>query len=249
MIVENEKDLLGLMAIGRIVAQTMHHMASCIEIGMTTAELDAIGAEFLERHGARSAPVLTYKFPGITCISINEEVAHGIPGARKIQAGDMVNIDVSAELNGYFADTGGTFLVPPFSAEQQRLCDATKSALASAIDAVRAGQPLSVIGKACETEARKSGYKVIRELNGHGVGRGLHEPPRHVPHYFTNRAKERLVEGTVFTIEPFFNTGNARIVTGEDGWTLKTTDGSMTAQFEHTIIVTKDKPIIITRPD
>lgn len=248
MVVDNEKDLLGLMAIGRIVAQATHHMAKVMEPGMTTKELDDVGAAFLEKHGAHSAPISVYKFPGATCISINEEVAHGVPGTRVIQAGDLVNIDVSAELNGYFADTGATFVMPPSSPEKERLCESTRRALDSAIDSVKADVPLYVIGKACEAEAKRSGYKIIRELNGHGVGRGLHESPRNVPHFFTTRAKEKLREGTVLTIEPFFNTGNARIVTGADGWTLMTTDGSMTAQYEHTIIVTKDKPIIVTIP-
>lgn len=246
MIVQNETDLLGLMAIGRIVTQTIQHMADHIEPGITTAELDALGAAFLEKHGARSAPIITYKFPAATCISINEEVAHGIPGSRRVERGDLVNIDVSAELNGFYADSGSTFIVPPVTDEKSRLCDTTRRALDAAIAVVRAGEPLNVIGKACEAEARRGGYKIIRELNGHGVGRGLHEPPRHVPHYYTSRARERFVEGTVLTIEPFFNTGNARIVTGSDGWTLMTTDGSLTAQYEHTIVVTKDRPIIVT---
>lgn len=248
MVVENERDLLGLLAIGRIVAQATHHMAQVMEPGMTTRELDAVGAAFLEKHGARSAPISVYKFPGATCISINEEVAHGVPGDRVIQAGDLVNIDVSAELNGFFADTGATFIMPPSTPAKEKLCESTRRALDSAIQAVRADVPLYVIGKACEAEAKRGGYKIIRELNGHGVGRGLHEEPRNVPHFFTARAKEKLRAGTVLTIEPFFNTGNARIVTGSDGWTLKTLDGSMTAQYEHTIVVTKDKPIIVTLP-
>lgn len=246
MIVSNEKELAGLMAIGRICGETVQHMARCLEPGMTTRELDTIGAQFLERHGARSAPILLYKFPGATCISINEEVAHGIPGDRVIQPGDMVNIDVSAELNGYFADTGATFVVPPVNEAQRRLCDTTRRALESAISAVRADLPLYTIGKAVEAEAKRGGYKIIRELNGHGVGRSLHEAPRHIPNYFTKRAKEKLIDGTVLTIEPFLNTGNGRIVTAADGWTLMTTDGSLTAQYEHTVVVTRGQAIIVT---
>ncbi len=246
MSIDTEKDLLGLMKIGRICGLTMHHMASKIEPGIKTSELDAIGAAFLEQHGARSAPIISYKFPGATCISINEEVAHGIPGDRVINPGDLVNIDVSAELDGYFADTGATFPVPPNTPEQLRLCESTKRALDNAISAVRTGQPLHVIGKAVETEARKSGFSIIRELNGHGVGRSLHEPPRNIPNYYTTRARDRLTEGLVITIEPFLTTGKGRIVTAEDGWTLKTLDGSWTAQYEHTIIITKDRPILVT---
>ena len=246
MSIDNEKDILGLMKIGRIVTLTMHHMAEAMEPGMTTAELDAIGAKFLEEHGARSAPILTYKFPGHTCISVNDEAAHGIPGDKVIQPGDLVNIDVSAELDGYYADTGGSYAVPPVSAEKQRLLDTTRKALEAAINAARAGQPLNVIGKAVEKVANPAGYKIIRELGGHGVGRKLHEPPHAVPHYYDRRARKKLQEGMVMTLEPFLTTGAIHVKTQPDGWTLKTVDGSLSAQFEHTVIITKNKPILVT---
>lgn len=246
MTVESEQDLLGLMKIGRICGLAVQHMAKALEPGMTTAELNAVGAAFLAKNGANSAPILTYKYPAETCISINEEVAHGIPGSRVIEAGDLVNIDVSAEMNGFYADTGATFIVPPVTPEKQRLCDFTKQALARAIEVVRAGQPINVIGKAVETEAKRGGYQIIRDLGGHGVGRGLHEEPRNVQNFYNPRARQRLNEGTVMTIEPFFNTGKGKIITAEDGWTLKTTDGSLTAQYEHTVIITKDRPILVT---
>ncbi len=246
MTIEGEKDLLGMMKIGQICAQAMHHMAKHLEPGITTRELDDIGADFLEKHGARSAPIITYQFPGATCISINEEVAHGIPGPRAVQAGDMVNIDVSAELDGYYADTGATFLVPPNTPEQERICEYTRRALDSAIEAVRDGVPLYAIGKAVEKVAKAGGYSIIRELGGHGIGRGLHEAPRNVPNYFSPRARMPLHEGMVLTLEPFLNTGRGRIITGDDNWTLKTTDGSLSAQYEHTVIITKDKPILVT---
>jgi methionyl aminopeptidase len=246
MSIENDKDIVGLMKIGRVVALTMYHMADAMKPGMTTAELDAIGAKFLAEHGARSAPILTYKFPGHTCISINDEAAHGIPGSRVIQEGDLVNIDVSAELEGYFADTGGSFPVPPISAEKQRLLDATRKALDAAIGAARAGQPLNAIGRAVEKVAKPAGYKIIRELGGHGVGRKLHEPPHAVPHYFERKARRKMQEGMVMTLEPFLTTGAIHVKTQPDGWTLKTTDGSLSAQFEHTVIITNGKPILVT---
>jgi methionyl aminopeptidase len=246
MSIESENDVIGLMKIGRICAMTMYHMAKMMEPGMTTAELDKIGGAFLEKHGAQSAPVISYKFPGSTCISINEEVAHGIPGSRVIQAGDLVNIDVSAELNGYMADTGGTFVMPPSTPEKDRLCEYTKKALEKSLDAARAGQPINTIGRAVEQEAKRGGYNIIRELGGHGIGRKLHEEPRNVHNFFNPRARQKLTEGLVLTIEPFFNTGKGKIVTASDGWTLLTTDGSMTAQYEHTVIITKDRPILVT---
>src|SRR5215467_1555926 len=154
MSIETANDLVSLMRIGRIVGLTLQEMRSKVRPGMTTSELDAIGAEFLARHGARPAPNLVYNFPGATCISLNDEAAHGIPGDRVIREGDLVNIDVSAELDGYFADTGATVPIPPISPLQQRLCDCTQAALNRAIDAARAGQPFNSIGRAVEAEAQ-----------------------------------------------------------------------------------------------
>lgn len=246
MSIDSDKDIVALMRIGRVVGLTLKHMQDAVRPGMTTAELDAIGAAFLQQHGARSAPIITYNYPAHTCISINDEAAHGIPGDRVIEAGDLVNIDVSAELDGYFADTGASMQVPPFSPEKQRLCEATKAALNAAIHAVKAGQPINVIGKAVEPVAQRYGYSIITELGGHGVGRKLHEPPHSVPHHFDRRARTRLTEGMVMTLEPFLTTGGSRIKTDPDGWTLRTVDGSLAAQYEHTVIITKDKPILVT---
>lgn len=245
MSIDSEKDLLGLLRVGRIVGLTLQHMRSHLRSGMTTAELDSIGAEFLKKEGARSAPILTYKFPGTTCISLNDEAAHGIPGDRIIQPGDLVNIDVSAELGGYFADTGATFPIPPTTTRQQKLCDCAQGALQKAIETARAGQPLNAIGRAVENYVTKAGFSIIRDLPGHGVGRKLHEAPS-VLNYFDKRFKQPLQEGLVITIEPFVATGAKRIVTQEDGWTLKTPDGSLVAQYEHTVVITKERPILVT---
>jgi methionyl aminopeptidase len=246
MSIDSEKDLLALLKIGKIVGQTLRIMQEQTRVGMTTAELDAIGAKFLTQHGARSAPIISYKFPGHTCISINDEAAHGIPGSRVIQPGDLVNIDVSAELDGYYADTGGTVPMPPVSPLKQKLCDYTRAALDSAINAVKAGRPMNVIGQAVEVQAKRGGFKIIHDLGGHGVGRSLHEPPHRVPHHFVRNARQRLTEGLVLTLEPFLTTGATKVFTEDDGWTLKTVDGSLAAQYEHTVIITKDKPILVT---
>lgn len=246
MSIESQQDLLGLMRIGRIVGETLRHMQESVKPGMTTAELDEIGAAFMKKHGARSAPILTYNFPGHTCISLNDEAAHGIPGERVIEAGDLINIDVSAELDGYWADTGGSMPVPPIEPEKQRLCDATQEALQAAIDAVRAGERINVIGRAVEPVAKRHGYKIIHSLGGHGIGRHLHEPPHAVPHYFEPRARTRLTEGMVMTLEPFLTTGATEVKTDPDGWTLRTLDGSLAAQYEHTVIITREKPILVT---
>ncbi|HVU14248.1 MAG TPA: type I methionyl aminopeptidase [Phototrophicaceae bacterium] len=245
MSIESEKDITGLLRIGRIVGMAIQAMRDALEPGMTTADLDAVGERFLKQNGARSAPQLAYKFPGVTCISVNDEVAHGIPGQRVIQAGDIVNIDVSAELNGYIADSGFTVAVPPVAPETQRLLGCAQQALNSGLEVAKAGNHLNAIGRAVQNEAARCGYNVIRELSGHGVGRKIHESPS-VPNYFTNRAKERLTEGLVITLEPFLTPGSGHIYTADDGWTIKTVDHQRFAQFEHTIIVTKDKPILVT---
>jgi methionyl aminopeptidase len=245
MTVESEKDLVGLLRIGKIAGLTLQKMKAALRPGVTTAELDSIGAEFLRQEGAHSAPIMTYNFPGATCISLNDEAAHGIPGSRIVQVGDLVNIDVSAELDGYFADTGATFPMLPVSAEKQKLSDCAQRALELGIAAARAGQPIFEIGRAMEGEVRRCGFHIIRDLPGHGVGRKLHESPS-IPGFFTKRANQRLTEGLVVTIEPFVSTRAKRIVTMPDGWTLKTPDGSPAAQYEHTVIITKGRPILTT---
>ncbi len=245
MSIDSANDVTGLLRIGKIVALTIRTMRDALEPGITTAQLDTIGERFLRENGARSAPQLAYKFPGATCISVNDEVAHGIPGARVIQPGDVVNIDVSAELDGYYADSGMTVPVPPVRPETERLLECTQQALEHAIDAARAGNRMNAIGRAVQTQAESCGYNIIRDLAGHGVGRKIHEKPS-VPNYFTNRAKDKLTEGLVITLEPFLTPGSGRIFTAPDGWTLKTVDHQPFAQFEHTIIVTKDRPILVT---
>ncbi len=245
MTIENEQDLIGLMEIGRICAETMYYMAEFLKPGITTRELDEIGAAYLKKKGARSAPILAYNFPGHTCISINDEAAHGIPSDRVIQAGDVVNIDVSAEKNGYWADNGRSFAVPPVDPNIQHLLNASEKALEIAIDVARAGVPIYEIGKAVEAYATSQGYTVLEDLGGHGVGRGIHEKPS-VPHHYTKRAKQILTEGLVITLEPFLTDGARRVKTMPDGWTLKINDGGLVAQCEHTIAITKNRPILLT---
>lgn len=248
MTIETDAQLQQLRVIGRIVANVLKQMMARAEPGMTTAELDAIGAELLEREGARSAPQLAYGFPGATCISVNEEVAHGLPGVRVLRAGDMVNIDVSAEKDGFFADTGGSFVIPPVTPDKRRLCNATREALNNAIRQVRAGQPLNRIGKAIEQTAKQRGYRVIRNLCSHGVGASLHEYPEEIYGYYEPRDRRQLSEGMVITIEPFLSDRNRHVEDGDDGWTLLGAPGSLSAQYEHSLVVTRGAPIILTQP-
>ncbi|RTD94552.1 type I methionyl aminopeptidase [Variovorax atrisoli] len=246
MTIETQDDVIALQRIGRIVSLTLQRMLDAAEPGMTTRELDLIGQRLLEEHGARSAPKLTYDFPGATCISINEEAAHGIPGDRVIRAGDVLNVDVSAELGGYFADTGGTTVVPPTNPQKTRLCHATRTALAEAMKTARAGQPINRIGAAIERTAKAYGFKVIENLASHGVGRALHEEPEHIPGYFDPSDTRTLHEGMVITIEPFLSTKSRIVTEASDGWTLAGVKGNLSAQYEHTMIITKGAPIVVT---
>jgi methionyl aminopeptidase len=247
MTIETEDDVAALKRIGRIVSCVLHEMLEAAEPGMTTRELDAIGERLLDSHGARSAPRLSYGFPGATCISVNEEAAHGIPGDRVIRPGDVLNVDVSAEMGGYFADTGGTRVVPPSDARKTRLCHATRTALERAMTHARAGRPISGIGAAIERTAKSFGFKVIENLGSHGVGRALHEAPEHIPGYFDPADRRVLAEGMVITIEPFLSTRSRTVTEASDGWTLVGAPGNLSAQYEHTMIITRGEPIVVTR--
>lgn len=246
MSIDGEEDVEGLKRAGEAVAKARDTMAEHVAPGVTTAELDAVGRDVLRRYGARSAPQLAYDFPGVTCISVNDELAHGIPSrTRVLREGDLVNIDVSAELDGYWADTGASFPVGQVSPRALQLLSSTREALSDAIAEVRAGAPIRHIGRAVERRAKSAGFRVVRDLCGHGVGRHIHEAPQ-IPNTFDRRNTALLHEGLVMTIEPFLTTGATRVVQDDDGWTLRTPDGSIGAQFEHTMIVTRGQPIIIT---
>jgi methionyl aminopeptidase len=246
MSINDERDVEGLKRVGAIVAAARDSMGARVAPGVSTAELDAIGKAILDRHGARSAPRLAYGFPGVTCISVNDQIAHGIPSEKCVLgAGDLVNIDVSAELDGYWADTGASFPVGMVSAEASALLQATRLALQDGMSQVRAGAPLRNIGRAVERRAKQCGFKVIRNLCGHGVGRNIHEEPS-VPNTFDRQNRTVLRAGLVITIEPFLTLGATMAVQDPDGWTLRSSDGSLGAQFEHTMIVTGRGPIVVT---
>jgi len=246
MIVDSENDIKHLKAIGHICAITLKRMMEHAKPGITTGELDNIGREFLIKEGAKSAPIAAYQFPGATCISISPVIAHGIPGDYILREGELINIDVSAELNGYFADTGGSMVVATHVPQYEKLIEATKSALAKAVQVARAGQPLNLIGKTIQNEAKRNGYGVIFDLTGHGIGHQLHEDPTQVFNYHKSKDRRILDEGLVLAIEPFLTTGMGHVLEEDDGWSLRTTDRAIAAQFEHTIIVTKNEPIILT---
>lgn len=247
MTIKNAAERAALQAVGAIVAEALKTMGESLQAGMTTAELDAIGAEILNSRGARSAPQLCYDFPGATCISVNHKVAHGIPGSDVLKEGDLVNIDVSAEKDGFFGDTGASFCVGKASPERQRLCREGRKVLNKAIAQVRHGKPLNIIGKTLEREARKRGYTLVRNLGSHGVGRSLHEEPSFIAPYNDPNDHRMLVEGMVITIEPFLSTGATEVAQAQDGWTLFTPRHFDTVQFEHSMIVTRGKALILTQ--
>ncbi|WP_336813687.1 type I methionyl aminopeptidase [Bosea sp. MMO-172] len=249
MTISNDDELQALKEIGGIVARTLAVMGKAIEPGMTTAELDAIGRGYLERHGARPAPELAYEFPGATCISVNEEIAHGIPGERHILAGDLVNIDVSAEKNGFFADTGASFAVPPVRPKLDRLCRDGRRALWAGIGQVGAGKPLAGIGQAVGRFAAKNGYTLVRNLASHGVGRSLHEEPTEIATWPDRSERRTMTNGLVFTVEPFLSLGaDWAENTDGDRWTLYSDPCAPTVQYEHTVVATPRGAVVLTLP-
>jgi len=246
MTISNEDDLARLKEVGRIVANTLEAMGKALEPGMTTSELDQIGRKLLEASGARSAPELAYDFPGATCISVNEEIAHGIPGTRRIERGDLVNIDVSAEKSGFFADTGASFAVPPVTRSIERLCRDGRRAMWTGLQQVGAGRPIAGIGQAIGTFARKNGYTLVKNLASHGVGLSLHEEPTEIATWPDPSERRIMSDGLVFTVEPFLSIGAEWAEDGDDPWTLYSSPKAPTVQYEHTVIATRNGPLVVT---
>lgn len=247
MSITSNEDLSGMQAVSEAVGITLRKMREYAEPGMTTRDLDEYGGALLQELGAKSAPRLTYGFPGWTCISLNNEIAHGIPsGTRVLQEGDLVNIDVSAELNGYWGDNGGSFVLGNDINNHNPLVNASKEILQKTIRQIRGGVKIADIGHFVETTAKKMGFRVIRNLVGHGVGRSLHEEPKEIPCYYDRFNKSRFRKDTVVAIETFISTKANYAYDKGDGWTFITNDGSFVAQHEHTIIVTDGEPVILT---
>lgn len=247
MSISSADELMGMQAASTAVAVTLKKMRAFAQPGMSTLELDLFGAEVLKSFGARPAPKLTYDFPGYTCISVNHEVAHGIPRKDKIlSTGDLVNIDVSAELNGYWSDNGGSFVLGEDLHGHARLVDTSRVILKKAINMIRPGMRIADMGRVIELTAKKEGFRVIRNLTGHGIGKSLHEYPHSVANYYDKFNRDRFRKNMVVAIETFISTGASQAKDTADGWTLVTGDGSFVAQHEHTIVVTETTPLILT---
>ena len=247
MSITKESELEGMKKASEAVALTLKKMTAFAQPGISTKELDNYGGQILNELGAKSAPYLTYGFPGFTCISVNNEFCHGIPSDKKILAeGDLINIDVSAELDGFWSDNGGSFVLGRDINQHQKLIEASKEILHKAIHSIKGGVRISDIGYLIETEAKKRGYKVIRNLTGHGIGRSLHEEPGEIANYKDRYNQTRFKKNAVVAIETFITTTSSYAETLADGWTLVGNKGGFMAQHEHTIVVTDGEPIILT---
>lgn len=220
-------------------------MKAEVRPGVTTQYLDEVGGRVMRENGAQSAPALVYKFPGANCISINDQAVHGIPGSRKLQEGDLVKLDVTLEKDGYMADAAITVPVGQVSSQAAELMACAERAFEQAMLVAHAGFRVFEIGKMVDREVRRSGFAVIRELGGHGIGRTIHETPR-VPNYPDPQANQVMTEGLVITVEPIISAGSGQVFTDKDGWTLRTSDRSLSAHFEHTLVVTTGAPVLLT---
>jgi methionyl aminopeptidase len=245
MSIDSPEELEALRAAGRVVAEAIRAMRAEVRPGVSTRELDEISARVFARAGARSGPQLDYGFPGTSCISVNDEAVHGIPGKRRLKDGDLVKLDVTAELDGFYADACVSVPVGTAPASHTRLAQASRHALSTGMRAARAGAPINEIGRAVEAAVAGYGYSVCRDLAGHGIGRRIHEAPN-VPSFHHPRNSQRLTKGLVITIEPIIAAGNGDVRDTGDGWTLSTVDGSCAAHFEHTIVITEKAPIVLT---
>ena len=247
MSITNQSELVGMQKASEAVAITLKEMRKFAKPGISTKELDDYGGQILNDMGAKSAPYLTYNFPGFTCISVGNEFCHGIPSDKRLlKEGDLINIDVSAELNGFWSDNGGSFVIGEDVNQHQRLIEASKQILHKAIFNIKGGVRISDIGFLMESEAKKSGYKVIKNLTGHGVGRSLHEEPHEIANYKDRFNLGRFRKNSVVAIETFISTTSTIAETLQDGWTMVGNKGGFMAQHEHTIVVTDGKPIILT---
>jgi methionyl aminopeptidase len=245
MSIESTADWDGLRQVAKVARLTLDAVAAQIRPGVTTGELDAAAARVFAAHRARSAPALVYGFPGTILISVNDEIVHGIPGPRRIRAGDIVKIDVTVEKGGYVADAARSIVVEPASTTARRLVACATAAFQAALAVARAGVRVNEIGRAVEREVCRFGFSVVEGLSGHGVGRTIHEEPP-VPNRYDPFQPDVLIEGLVLTIEPMISAGSSRVVQDSDGWTLRTRDGSLSAHHEHTLVITREAPVVLT---
>ncbi|MBF7083488.1 type I methionyl aminopeptidase [Desulfallas sp. Bu1-1] len=247
IICKSERELSFMREAGRVVAGAFEAVAKAIRPGVTTAELDRIAEEYIVSRGARPAFKGLYGFPATICASVNDQVVHGIPGLKKLENGDIISIDIGAEINGYFGDAAQTFPVGDISPELEKLLDVTREALVRGINMARNGNRLSDISHAVQSYVEQHGFSVVRDYVGHGIGTRMHEEPQ-VPNFGRPGRGPRLRTGMTLAIEPMVNMGTYEVHTLPDNWTVVTRDGKPSAHFEHTIAITDDEPLILTLP-
>jgi methionyl aminopeptidase len=248
MITRKSKDQIALMRrAGRIVAEIHDACTRAAKPGVTTAQLDAVAREVIERRGARSNFLNYHGFPAVICTSPNDVIVHGIPGEYRLEEGDILSLDCGAIIEGYHGDAAVTIPVGPVNEDAARLMKTTEESLYAGIEQIRDGNRLSDIGHAVQTVAEAAGFSVVREYVGHGIGTAMHEEPQ-IPNYGPPGRGIKLRVGHVFAVEPMVNAGGPGTVLMDDGWTVKTADGSLSAHFEHTIAVTEDGPEVLTVP-
>ena len=245
MTVQSASDLASMRAVGRLVGQAIREMRAAAVPGITTEQLDAVGERYLRRHGARSAPQLTYDFPGFNCISVNDEIVHGVPGPRVLKPGDVVKIDVTAELDGYIADSALTVIIPPGTTRARNLTQSARAAFKRAASVAAATVRVAELGRAVEAEVERWGHAVVHEMCGHGVGRALHEPPS-IPNFFSPFTPGRLADGMVIALEPIISESATPVVEDDDGWTIRTANGCLAAHHEHTVLIRQSGVEILT---
>jgi methionyl aminopeptidase len=243
--IKSAQDIERMRAAGRVVEETLLLLEQSVRIGITTAELDRIADTFIRSKGAYPTFLNYNGYPKSICISVNDEVVHGIPGKRKLKDGDIVSCDVGATLDGFVGDAARTFLVGNVPQETQDLVRITRECFFEGLKYCRVGYRISDISKAIQKHAESHGYGVVRELVGHGVGRKLHEDPE-VPNYYSPRARQRLEAGMTIAVEPMINLGTAKIWQLDDGWTVTTQDGKPSAHYENSIAITDGDPILLT---
>lgn len=230
---------------GKLLAACHREIAKRIKPGVTTAEIDRFVDEYLAEHGATPEQKGYEGFPFATCASVNDEICHGFPGEQKLNEGDIVTIDIVVNLNGWLADSAWSYKVGKISDEAERLLATTEESLYAGIEQAVIGNRLGDVGNAIQTLAESRGFSVVRQFIGHGIGSDMHEEPQ-VPHFGKPGKGLRLKEGMVLTIEPMLNTGAYEGKTDENNWTARTVDGGLSAQYEHTVAITKDGPLILT---
>jgi methionyl aminopeptidase len=245
IILKNERDLEAMRPACIVASTVLNEVAAFIRPGLTTKQVDQFAAERIKHHGAKSAFLGYRKYPCYTCISVNEEVVHGLAGERVLQFGDIVSVDCGVMYRGYIGDTARTVAVGGCGVAAQRLMDITEQALYEGIAQALPGNRVTDISRAVQNFVEGNGYGVVREFVGHGVGRTMHEEPQ-VPNFVDGRCNQKLRPGMTIAIEPMVTAGRYEVKVLKDGWTVVTQDGSLSAHFEHTVLVTEGEPEILT---